>query len=68
MPKCPFPNMPQTPSRRRLDADWGKPAEKVTNEKGAINLEPNIGKYLRNTNGLRDCMIAKEKYDMNYAK
>jgi len=31
-PERPIPNMPQTPSRKKLDADWSRPAETLTNE------------------------------------
>jgi len=55
-PERPIPNMLQTPSRKKLEADWAKPAEEVTNE------------YLRNSNGLRDFMINKAKYDDNYSE
>jgi len=67
-PKQPIPNMPQTPSRRILEADWAKPAEEVTNENGAIDLEESIGECLRNTDRLSDCVISQEKYDMNYSE
>jgi len=67
-PERPIPNMPQTPSRRRLEADWAKPAEELTNEKGWVNLEAFIGEYLRNTNGLRDFMVGREEYDVKYAE
>jgi len=67
-PERPIPNMPQTPSRRRLEADWAKPAEELTNEKGPANLEAFIGEYLRNTNGLRDFMVGREEYDVKYAE
>jgi len=65
-PERPIPNMPQTPSRRKLEADWAKPADEVTNEKKEVNLEVFIGEYLKNTNGLRDFMINKAKYDDSY--
>jgi len=67
-PERPIPNMPQTPSRRKLEADWVKPAEELTNEKGPANLETFIGEYLRNTNGLRDFMVGREEYDVKYAE
>ena len=67
-PDRPIPNMPQTPSRRKLEADWAKPAEELTNEKGPVNLEAFIGEYLRNTNGLRDFMVGREEYDIKYAE
>jgi hypothetical protein len=66
-PERPIPNMPQTPRRRRLKADWAKPAEEAANGKGPGNLEEFIGEYLRNTNGLREFMLGKEKYDTIYA-
>jgi hypothetical protein len=62
-PERPIPNMPQTPSRRKLEADWAKPAEVVTNKEGAINLEAFVGEYLRNTNGLRDFMATNQLHD-----
>jgi len=68
MPERPIPNMPQTPSRKKLEADWAKPAEEVTNEKREVNLEAFIGEYLKNTNGLRDFMINKAKYDDSYSE
>jgi len=67
-PERPIPNMPQTPSRRKLEADWAKPADEVTNEKKEVNLEAFIGEYLKNTNGLRDFMINKAKYDDSYSE
>jgi len=67
-PERPIPNMPQTPSRRKLEADWAKPAERLTNEKEPVNLEVFIGEYLRNTNGLRDFMVGRENYDVKYAE
>jgi len=39
----------------------------VTNEKKKVNLEAFVGEYLRNTNGLRDCMINKAKFDDSYS-
>jgi len=68
MPERPIPKMPQTPSRRKLEADWAKPAEVVTNERKEANLEAFIGEYLRNTNGLRNFMINKAKYDDSYSE
>jgi len=59
--------MPQTPSRRKLEADWAKPVDEVTNDKKEIDLEVFIGEYVRNTNGLRDFMINKAKYDDSYS-
>jgi len=67
-PKRPILNMPQTPSRNKLEADWAKPAVEVTNEKKEANLEEFIGEYLRNTNGLRDFIINKAKYDDSYSE
>jgi len=67
-PERPIPNMPQTPSRRKLEADWPKPAESLTNQEGPVNLEAFIGEYLRNTDGLRDFMVGREDYDVKYAK
>jgi len=65
-PERPIPNMPQTPSRRKLEADWAKLAEEIANGKGPGNVEEYIGEYLQNTNGLREFMLAKEKYDNCY--
>jgi len=65
-PDQPIPNMPQTPSRKRLEADWAKPAESLTNENGPVNLEAFIGEYLRNTNGLRDFMATNQLHDERY--
>jgi len=65
-PERPIPNMPQTPSRRKLEADWSKPAEVVTNEEEVVNLEAFIGEYLRNTNGLRDFMATNQLHDERY--
>jgi len=65
-PKRPMPNMPQTPSRRKLETDWAKPAESLTNEKELANLEAFISEYLWNTNGLRDFMVGQEKYEAEY--
>jgi hypothetical protein len=59
--------MPYTPSRRRLQEDWAKAAEETANGKGPGNLQELIGEYLRNTKGLRELMLAKEKYDTIYA-
>jgi len=67
-PERPIPNMPQTPSRKKWEVDCAKPAEIVANENKEVNLEAFIGKYLRNTNGLRDCMINKAKYDDSYSE
>jgi len=65
-PERPIPNMPQTPSRKKLDVDWAKPAETLTNENGPVNLEAFVGEYLRNTNGLRDCMATNQLHDERY--
>jgi len=67
-PERPIPNMPQTPSRRKLEADWAKPAEELTNRSEPVNLEAFIGEYLRNTNGLRDFMVGREEYDTKYVE
>jgi len=67
-PERPIPNMPQTPSRKKLEADWAKPAEEVTNENKEVNLEAFIGEYLRNTNRLRDFMINKAKFEDSYSE
>jgi len=58
--------MLQTPSSRQLEADWATPVDEVTNEEKEVNLEAFIGEYLRNTNGLRDFIINKAKYDDCY--
>jgi len=65
-PDRPIPNMPQTPSRKKLDSDWAKPAETLTNENGPVNLEAFVGEYLRNTNGLRDFMVTNQLHDERY--
>jgi len=65
-PDQPIPNMPQTPSRRKLDVDWAKPAEMLTNKSGPVNLEAFVGEYLRNTNGLRDFMTTNRLHDERY--
>jgi hypothetical protein len=67
-PERPIPNMPQTPSRGKLEADWAKPADEVVNGKGPGNLEEFIGEYLQNTNGQRESMLAKESYDERYTE
>jgi len=67
-PERPILNMPQTPSRRKLESDWAKPAEEVTSENKESNLEAFIGEYLKTTNGLRDFMINKAKYDDSYSE
>jgi len=61
-----IPNMPQMPRRRKLEADWAKPAESLTSESGPVNLEAFIGEYLRNTNGLRDYMATSQLHDERY--
>jgi len=65
-PERPIQNMPQTPSRKKLEADWAKPAEILTNENEPVNLETFIGEYLRNTNGLRDYMATSQLHDERY--
>jgi len=65
-PDQPIPNMPQTPSRKKLEADWAKPAESLASESGPVNLEAFIGEYLRNTNGLRDYMATNQLHDERY--
>jgi hypothetical protein len=65
-PERPIPNRLQTPSRRKLEADWAKPAEVVTNEGKPVDLEAFIGEYLRNTNGLRDFMATNQMHDEQY--
>ena len=60
-PERPISNMPQTPSRRKLEADWAKPAEELMNQNEPVNQEDFIGKYLRNTNGLGDFMVGREE-------
>jgi len=64
----PIRNMPQTPSRRKLEADLAKPAGEVTNGNKEVDLEAFIGEYLKNTNGMRDFMINKVKYDDSYSE
>jgi len=65
-PERPILNMPQTPNRRKLEADWARPAESLTNENEPADLGKFIGEYLRNTNGLRDFMVGQERNDANY--
>ena len=65
-PERPIPNMPQTPSRRKLESDWAKPADTLTSEDEPADLGKFIGEYLRNTNGLRDFMVGQERNDANY--
>jgi len=67
-PERPIPNMPQTLSKKQLEADWAKPAVAVTNENKEINLKAFIGEYLMNPNGLTDFMINKAKYDHSYSE
>ena len=67
-PERPILNMPQTPSRKKLEADWAKPAGEVTSENKEVNLKDFIGEYLRNTNGLRDFVIDKAKYVDSYSE
>jgi len=56
-PDQPIPNMPQTPSRKKLEFDWAKPAATLASEDEPADLGKFIGEYLRNTNGLRDFMV-----------
>jgi len=65
-PERPIPNMPQTPSRRKLEPEWAKPAESLANEDEPADLGKFIGEYLRNTNGLRDFMVGQERNDTSY--
>ena len=65
-PDQPIPNTTQTPHRKKLEADWAKPAESMTNENGPVNLEAFIGEYLRNTKGLRDFMATNQLHDEGY--
>jgi len=65
-PERPIPNMLQTPSRKKLDVDWAKPAECLTNENEPADLGKFIGEYPRNTNGLRDFLVGQERNDANY--
>jgi hypothetical protein len=60
--------MPQTPCRRKLEADWAKPAEGAANGKGPGNLDEFIGEHLRNTNRLREFILGKDKYDTVYVE
>jgi len=66
MPERPIPNMPQTPSRKKLEFDWAKPAESLASEDEPADLAKFIGEYLRNTNGLRDFMVGQERNDASY--
>jgi hypothetical protein len=65
-PERPIPNMPQTPSRKKLESDWAKPAEVLTNEGEPDRLDAFISEYLRNTNGLRDFMATTQIHDERY--
>jgi len=65
-PERPIPNMPQTPSRKKLEVDWAKPAETLASENEPADLGKFIGEYLRNTNGLRDFMVGQERNVANY--
>jgi len=65
-PERPIPNMPQTPSRRKLESDWAKPADMLTSEDELADLGKFIGEYLQNTNGLRDFMVGQERNDASY--
>jgi len=65
-PERPILNMLQTPSRRKLECNWAKPAEILSNEDEPADLGKFIGEYLRNTNGLRDFMVGQERNDANY--
>jgi len=56
-PERPILNMPQTPSRKKLESDWAKPAEVLTTGDEPADLGKFIGEYLRNTNGLRDFIV-----------
>jgi len=58
--------MPQTPSRRKLEGDWAKPADTLTSENEPADLGKFIGEYHRNTNGLRDFMVGQERNDASY--
>jgi len=65
-PKRPIPNMPQTPSRKKLEFGWAKPAESLASENEPADLGKFIGEYLQHTNGLRDFMVGQERHDANY--
>jgi len=65
-PERPILNMPQRPSRRKLEFDWAKPAENLASESEPADMGKIIGEYLRNTNGLRDFMVRQERNDANY--
>jgi len=66
MPERPIPNMLQTPSRRKLEFDWDKPAETLASEDEPADLGKFIGEYLRNTDGLRDFKVGQERNDTSY--
>jgi len=38
----------------------------MTNGEGEGNPNDFVGEYLRNTNGMRDIVIVREKYDNEY--
>jgi len=59
--------MPQSPSRRKIEADWANPAGENANEQGPGNVDEFIGEYLWNTNRWRECMLVKDNYDYSYA-
>ena len=65
-PERPIPNSLQTPSRKKLDADWAKPAETLMNENGPVNLVAFVGEYLWNTKGLRDFIATNQLHDERY--
>jgi len=65
-PERPILNMPQTPSRKKVESGWAKPAESLANENEPADLGKFIGEYLRNTNGLRDFMVGQERNDASY--
>jgi len=45
-PERPIPNMLQTPSMKKLEADWAKPAESLANENELADLGRFIDEYL----------------------
>ena len=65
-PDQPILDMPQTPSRKKLELDWAKPAATLTSEDEPADLGKFIGEYLRNTNDLRDFMVGQERNDASY--
>jgi len=65
-PDQPIPNMPQMPSRRKLESNWAKPAETLASENEPADLGKFIGEYLRNTNGLTDFMVGQGRNDASY--